>query len=201
MVEALGIAIPPLLDDPLPSSGFARWEPWPPQAAKYRFMERFRELADASRSRLSPSRTPGLRRAATPASPCRFRQLRSIFNNIDCRRNSEWRLARKVEMTLGAAAQPEGGRPRSWSGLRSGRPPGSGSRLVTEPLSGRSTGLEHVPLGLPLPTRRLLRVALGPLRLARCDVGQHLAELSTAVRIRAYSAAGSILAERSGLSR
>ena len=60
MVEALGIAIPPLLDDPLPPNGFARWEPWPPQAAQHRFMARFRELADASRSRLSPSRTPGL---------------------------------------------------------------------------------------------------------------------------------------------
>ena len=33
MVEALGIAIPPLLEDPLPANGFAPWEPWPPQAA------------------------------------------------------------------------------------------------------------------------------------------------------------------------
>ena len=71
MVEALGIAIPPLLDDPLPSSGFARWEPWPPQAAQYRFMARFRELADASRSRLPPSRMPALGPVATPASPSR----------------------------------------------------------------------------------------------------------------------------------
>ena len=35
MVEALGIAIPPLLDDPLPPNRFARWEPWPPQAAQH----------------------------------------------------------------------------------------------------------------------------------------------------------------------
>ena len=60
MVEALGIAIPPLLDDPLPPNGFARWEPWPPEAAQHLFMERFRKLAHACRSSLSPSRTPGL---------------------------------------------------------------------------------------------------------------------------------------------
>ena len=58
MVEALGIAIPPLLEDPLPRNGFAPWEPWPPQAAQHLFMERFRELAHPSRSSLSPSRTP-----------------------------------------------------------------------------------------------------------------------------------------------
>jgi sterol desaturase/sphingolipid hydroxylase (fatty acid hydroxylase superfamily) len=33
MVKALGITIPPLLDDPLPPNRFARWEPWPPEAA------------------------------------------------------------------------------------------------------------------------------------------------------------------------
>ena len=58
MVEALGIEIPPLLDDPLPRNGFARWEPWPPRAAQHLFMQRFRELAHASRSSMSPSRTP-----------------------------------------------------------------------------------------------------------------------------------------------
>jgi hypothetical protein len=58
MVEALGIAIPPLLEDPLPPNGFAGWEPWPPQAAQHFFMARFRELAHASRSRVSPCRTP-----------------------------------------------------------------------------------------------------------------------------------------------
>ena len=60
MVEALGIAIPPLLDDPLPPNKFARWEPWPPEAAQHLFMACFCELAQASRSSLSSSRTPGL---------------------------------------------------------------------------------------------------------------------------------------------
>ena len=60
MVEALGIAIPPLLDDPLPPNGFARWEPWPPESAEHLFMARFCELSQASRSSLSSSRTPGL---------------------------------------------------------------------------------------------------------------------------------------------
>ena len=60
MVEALGIAIPPLLDDPLPPNRFARWEPWPPETAQHLFMKRFRELTHASRSSLSPSRTPSL---------------------------------------------------------------------------------------------------------------------------------------------
>jgi hypothetical protein len=45
MAEALGIEIPPLLDDPIPPNGFARWEPWPPQATRHLFMERFREFA------------------------------------------------------------------------------------------------------------------------------------------------------------
>ena len=58
VVEALGIQIHPLLDDPLPPNGFQRWEPWPPRAAQHLFMERFRELAHASRSSMSPSRTP-----------------------------------------------------------------------------------------------------------------------------------------------
>ena len=55
-----GIAIPPLLDDPLPPNRFARCEPWPPEAAQHLFMARFRELVHASRSNLSPSQTPGL---------------------------------------------------------------------------------------------------------------------------------------------
>jgi hypothetical protein len=50
MVKALGIEIHPLRDDPLPPNGFARWEPWPPQASQHLFMERFRELAHASQS-------------------------------------------------------------------------------------------------------------------------------------------------------
>ncbi len=58
VVEALGIQIHPLLDDPLPPNGFQRWEPWPPRAAQHLFMERFRQLARASRSSMSPSRTP-----------------------------------------------------------------------------------------------------------------------------------------------
>ena len=57
MVEALGIEIPPLLDDPLPRNGFAPWEPRPPRAAQDLFMQRFRELAHASRLQ-PPSRTP-----------------------------------------------------------------------------------------------------------------------------------------------
>ncbi len=57
MVEELGIEIPPLLDDPLPRKGFAPWEPWPPRAAEDLFMQRFRELAHASRFQ-PPSRTP-----------------------------------------------------------------------------------------------------------------------------------------------
>ena len=65
MVEALGIEIRPLLDDPLPSNGFAPWEPWPPIAAQHFFMERFRELAHAPRSSMSPSRTPCFGRAAS----------------------------------------------------------------------------------------------------------------------------------------
>jgi 5'-nucleotidase len=68
-VEALGIEIPPLLDDPLPRNGFARWEPWPPRAAQDLFMQRFRELAHASRLQ-PPSRTPCFGRAAShPATP------------------------------------------------------------------------------------------------------------------------------------
>lgn len=58
LVEALGIAIPPLVDDPLPSNGFTAWEPWPPRAAQHLFMARFRELAHASRSRVSTSGSP-----------------------------------------------------------------------------------------------------------------------------------------------
>ena len=70
MVEALGIEIRPLLDDPLPSNGFAPWEPRPPRAAQDLFMERFRELAHASRSSMSPSRTPCFGRVASlPATP------------------------------------------------------------------------------------------------------------------------------------
>jgi len=70
MVEALGIEIRPLLDDPLLPNGFQRWEPWPPRAAQHLFMERFRELARASRSSMSPSRTPCFGRAAShPATP------------------------------------------------------------------------------------------------------------------------------------
>ena len=70
MVKALGIEIHPLLDDPLPPNGFARWEPWPPRAAQHLFMERFRELAHASRCSMSPSRTPCFGRAAShPATP------------------------------------------------------------------------------------------------------------------------------------
>ena len=57
MVKALGIEIPPLLDDPVPRNGFAPWEPWPPGAAEDLFMQRFRELAHASRLQ-PPSRTP-----------------------------------------------------------------------------------------------------------------------------------------------
>ena len=55
MVKALGIEIRPLLDDPLPSNGFACWEPWPPRVAQHFFMKRFRELAHASRSSMSPN--------------------------------------------------------------------------------------------------------------------------------------------------
>jgi uncharacterized protein len=58
MVEALGIAIPPLLDDPLPPSGFARWEPWPPEVAQHLFMARFRELAHASSRACRPPERP-----------------------------------------------------------------------------------------------------------------------------------------------
>jgi len=56
-VEALGIESPPLLDDPLPPSGFAPWEPWPPRAAQHLFMQRFRELAHGSRSSVPAPRT------------------------------------------------------------------------------------------------------------------------------------------------
>ena len=70
MVKALGTEIHPLLDDPLPPNGFARLEPCPPPAAQDLFMERFRELADASRSGMSPSRKPGFGRATShPATP------------------------------------------------------------------------------------------------------------------------------------
>ena len=70
MVKALGIEIRPLLVDPLPPNGFQPWEPWPPGAAEHLFMERFRELARASRSSMSPSRTPCFGRAAShPATP------------------------------------------------------------------------------------------------------------------------------------
>ena len=70
MVKALGIEIHPLLDDPLSPNGFARWEPWPPRAAQHLFTERFRELAHASRSSMSSSRTPCFGRAAShPATP------------------------------------------------------------------------------------------------------------------------------------
>jgi hypothetical protein len=64
IVKALGIEIDPLLDDPRPQNGFARCGPWPPRATQHFFMERFRELAHASQSSVSPSRTPGLGRAA-----------------------------------------------------------------------------------------------------------------------------------------
>jgi len=63
-MEALGIESKPLLDDPLPPNEFARWETWPPRVAQHLFMRRFRELAHASRSSMSPSRTPGFGRAA-----------------------------------------------------------------------------------------------------------------------------------------
>ena len=65
MVEALGIEIHPLLDDPLPPNGFALWEPWPPRAAEHLFIERFHELAYASGSSTSPSRTPCFGRVAS----------------------------------------------------------------------------------------------------------------------------------------
>ncbi len=64
MLEALGIEIHPLLDDPLPPNGFARWEPWPPGAAQHLFIERFRKLAHASGSSMSPSGTQCFGRAA-----------------------------------------------------------------------------------------------------------------------------------------
>ncbi len=70
MVQALGIEIRPLLDDPLPPNGFAPWEPWPPRAAKHLFIERFHELAYAFGSSMSPSRTRCFGRAAgQPAKP------------------------------------------------------------------------------------------------------------------------------------
>ena len=65
MVKALGIEIHPLLDDPLPPNGFARWEPWPPRAAEHLFIERFHEFAYASGSSMSPSRTPCFGRVAS----------------------------------------------------------------------------------------------------------------------------------------
>ena len=68
MVEALGIEIDPLLNDPLPPNGFQRWEPWPPRAAQHLFMERFRELARASRSSMSPSRTPSFGADVCPST-------------------------------------------------------------------------------------------------------------------------------------
>ena len=58
VVEALGIQIHPLLDDPLPPNGFQRWEPWPPRAAQHLFDGAVPRAARASRSSMSPSRTP-----------------------------------------------------------------------------------------------------------------------------------------------
>ncbi len=70
MVKALGIEIPPLLVDPLPPNGFAPWETWPPGAAEHLFIERFRKLAHASRSGMSPSRTTCFGCSASlPATP------------------------------------------------------------------------------------------------------------------------------------
>jgi hypothetical protein len=70
MVKALGIEILPLLVDPLPPNRFAPWEPWPPGSAEHLFMERFRKLAHASRSSMSPSRTTCFGCSASlPATP------------------------------------------------------------------------------------------------------------------------------------
>ena len=66
MVEALGIAIAPLLADPLPPKGFAPWEPWPPRVAEGVFARRLRELSPAP---LSPSRTPRLGRPEPHPAP------------------------------------------------------------------------------------------------------------------------------------